>query len=657
VTASLNPKFVQPELVEGPSFFSSRRRKKGQGFDKLSLNGSGIASCLLLLLLPACSNMFAKSPQEQYETGAAAWAEGRPREARIALSNALQREPGHKAARLLQARLLLESGDGLGAEAELTRAAAAGATAANVRHLQAHARLLQNDPQGAIRLADTAAAAHRSHAARVTALALLAMGDQKAAMLAFDRAITTDPSNSYAWLDIARFRRSIGDLGPALLATDKAVAANPRHAAALVMRGELSRSQYGLAAAIPWFDRALEVDPANLPALLERASTFGDMGRMTAMLADARAASAIDPAHPLPYFLQATLAARGRDFQLARSLLTRTRNAYDNMPAGMLLQAVIAFQSEDYEGAARRLTRLVQAQPGNLKARRLLAASRLRLGDAQGAIDAVRYVADRPDADSYTLSLVAAALERQGARALANQYRERAARPQQAARVDFLWSNSSHPEARAIGQLLVAGATGEALARARRLQAAMPGAAEVHLLTGDVLAAAGNHAGAAEEYRRAANLAFTETSALRLIGALGRAGEPAAADGVLQLFAEQNPRNLSAQQMLAARALATGRFEEAAARYERLRARIGNGDAALLNNLAWAYSGAGDDDRAAAYARRAWTLAPGNPATAETLGWALYRRGDVAQGLTLLHAAKRGRPADVVITPVRVAGR
>jgi tetratricopeptide (TPR) repeat protein len=119
-------------------------------------------------------------------------------------------------------------------------------------------------------------------------------------MLAFDRAITTDPNNSYAWLDIARFRRSIGDMGPALFATDKAVAANPRHAAALVMRGELSREQYGLAAAIPWFDRALEVDAANLPALLGRASTFGDMGRMTAMLADARAASAIDPFHPLP---------------------------------------------------------------------------------------------------------------------------------------------------------------------------------------------------------------------------------------------------------------------------------------------------------------------------------------------------------------------
>jgi tetratricopeptide (TPR) repeat protein len=109
--------------------------------------------------------------------------------------------------------------------------------------------------------------------------------------------------------------------------------------------------------------------------------------------------------------------------------------------------------------------------------------------------------------------------------------------------------------------------------------------------------------------------------------------------------------------MLAARALAAGQWEEAVARYERLRARIGNGDASLLNNLSWAYAGAGDDDHALLYARRAWALAPGNPATAQTLGWALYRRGDTVQGLAVLQAAARGRPADALLQPTRVAGR
>ncbi|WP_166040627.1 tetratricopeptide repeat protein [Sphingosinicella sp. YJ22] len=613
-----------------------------------------MALLTLALALAACSS---PTPQQSYETGVTAYRDGRMREARIAFMNVLQAEPNHVPARLMQARLFLDRGDGVAAEAELTRARQNGAPAADIRHLMAHARLLQGDPRGALELAAQATPEHQAYAARVTGLALLAAGDQLAAMQAFDRAVAADPNDSAVWLDIARFRRSIGDLGPALVATDRAVAANPRDSNALLMRGELTRSQYGLAAAIPWFDRALEVDPGNLAALLERASTNGDLGRMTAMVADSRAALALAPDHPLPYFLQATLAARARMYPLARTLYARTRGAYDRMPAGMMLSAVLAYEAEDYEGAAQRLTRLAELQPGNLKARRLLAAARLNMDDPAGAIAAARIIADRPDADSYTLSLVAAAFDRQGNGALAAQYRARAQRPQQASAPGWLWSDSSHPEVRAVGQLLVAGNLDEALQRARALQAEMPGAADAHLLAGDVMAARGDHGAAAEAYRRAANIAFTEPTAMRLINALERSGQGQAADGVLRLFESQNPRNLSAQTMLARRALLSGQWEEATARYERLRERIGNGDAALLNNLAWAHGGAGDDDLAYLYARRAWTLAPANPATAETLGWTLFRRGQVAEALALLSAARRGRPETVLLRPTEVAGR
>ncbi len=579
------------------------------------------------------------------------------REARIAFMNVLQADPDNVPARLMQARLFLDRGDGVAAEAELTRARQNGAGPADIRHLMAHARLLQGDARGALELAAQAPPEHAAYAARVTGLAQLAAGDQLAAVQAFDRAVAADPRDSAVWLDVARFRRSIGDLGPALVATDRAVAANPRDSNALLMRGELTRTQYGLAAAIPWFDRALEVDPGNLAALLERASTNGDLGRMTAMVEDSRAALALAPDHPLPYLLQATLAARARMYPLARTLYARTRGAYDRMPAGMMLSAVLAYQAEDYDGAAQRLSLLTELQPGNLKARRLLAAARLNLDDPAGAIAAARVIAERPDADSYTLSLMATAFDRQGNGAAAAQYRSRAQRPQQASAPAWLWSDSSHPEVRAVGQLLVAGNLDQALQRARALQSSMPGAAEAHLLVGDVMAARGDLGGAAEAYRRAANIAFTEPTAVRLIHALEASGQGQAADGVLRLFASQNPRNLTAQTMLARRALLSGQWEEATARYERLRERIGNNDAALLNNLAWAYGGAGDDDLAFLYARRAWTLAPANPATAETLGWTLFRRGQVAEGLALLSAAKRGRPESVLLMPTQVAGR
>lgn len=626
-------------------------------FDRLGANGWWCMALPPLLLLTACSGFYERSPREAYERGVEAYREGRVREARIAVMNALQADPEDREARLLQARIFLDLGDGVAAEAEIVRAHQSGVAAAETRHLLAHARLLQNDARGALDLAGQAPQAHRGYAERVAALAQLALGDQLAAVHAFDRALAIDPNDSAVLVDIARFRRSIGDLGPAMAATDRAVAANPRSAAALALRGELTRSQYGLAAAIPWFDRALEIDPAHLPALLERASTFGDMGRMRAMLADSRAAQALAPEHPLPHFLQATLAARARMFDLSRALLRKTRGAYEDVPAGMLLAAALAYEANDHDGAERRLEALVARQPANLKARRLLAATRWRMGDAQGTLDALRPFADRTDADSYTLSLAAHALDRLGQGGDAIRYRERAARPDQSVRAALAWSNNSHPEVRAVAELLARGAHDEALTRARALQAAMPGAADVYLLVGDVLSARGDHRAAADLYRAGGNIAFTEGAAMRMIGALDRSGRAEMADGVLRLFASQRPRNVSAQLMLASRALAAGRWAEAIGRYEALRARMGNGDAALLNNLAWAYLQSGDDESALVYSRRAWALAPGNPATARTLGLTLQARGETIEALALLHAAARGRAAEALVRPERMVGR
>ena len=83
--------------------------------------------------------------------------------------------------------------------------------------------------------------------------------------------------------------------------------------------------------------------------------------------------------------------------------------------------------------------------------------------------------------------------------------------------------------------------------------------------------------------------------------------------------------------------------------YEGLRQRLGNNDATILNNLAWAYSESGDLDRAVPLARRAWALDRDNPATADTLGWLLFKSGRRAEGLALLEQAARGAPSDGAI--------
>src|SRR3546814_2082568 len=50
---------------------------------------------------------------------------------------------------------------------------------------------------------------------------------------------------------------------------------------------------------------------------------------------------------------------------------------------------------------------------------------------------------------------------------------------------------------------------------------------DAHVLYGDALSAAGRYADAAEAYQKAGNLAFTEGTALRMVAAFGRAGNPA----------------------------------------------------------------------------------------------------------------------------------
>jgi tetratricopeptide (TPR) repeat protein len=496
---------------------------------------------------------------------------------------------------------------------------------------------------------------------------MMALGDGAAAQAAFEQAKAAAPGDHRVWTAFARFRRDNGDIQGALKSADKAVGLKPNDVEALTLRGELTRSQYGLRAALPWFERALEVDPNNEIALLERAATFGDIGQMEAMLADTRKVLSLSSSNPRAFYLQAMLAARAGNFGLAQSLYQRTNGTLDGQPATMLLASAIDYQTGNVQQAITRLVKLVEMQPGNRKARRLLAASQWRLGDAAATVQTLRPIADLDDADLYTLTLMGRALASQGASDRAAIYLARAAQPQQrsvsalssgpvsaerlaelryAARTD---PGNAGPQVRLIGALLSSGLGDEALARARALQAANPGVPDAHVLVGDALGMRGDFAGAAEHYRKAANLAFTEPTAMRMIEALERSGQAAAAAHVLQLFLEQNPRSVPAQLLAANAYLRARNWPAAIQAYEGLRRRLGDRDSAMLNNLAWAYSERGDFERAIPLARRAWALDKSNPATADTLGWLLVKSGRKAEGLVLLERAARGSPTDADI--------
>lgn len=557
------------------------------------------------------------------------------------------------------ARAYLSLGEGLAAEAALARARAAGVAADRLHQLAAHAALLQGDPDRALVEAARTMPRYAGYAVRVRALALGSRGDLPRARLLLEERLRAEPRDVASWTTLGRLRLQTGDVGGADAATTRALTLDRRLPESLLLKGEIVRTRFGLVAALPWFDAALARDGYFHPALIERAAILGELGRHAEMLAATRAALAARPGSGQALYLQAVLAARAGRLDLARGLLARVGRSMTFTPGVLLLGGALNHAAGHYERAIGQWRLLVGRQPMNLTARRLLGTALLRSGDPRGALDILRPLALRDDADGYTLALVARGFELTGERGWAARFRDRSARAAQGASRTFSSDSSLPVLAEAVGRAPGDPAPAVALIRgyldvdnlaaavtsAQALAIASPGAPAAHRALGDSLAAAGRDREAAIAYARAADLDFSEPTMLRLIDAFDRAGRGDSGARALALYLSQNPRSVTGRRLLATRQLAARDYPAAIETLEELRRRLGARDVALLADLAYAYAGAGDGAVALRYGRAAYALAPMNPVAADAYGWALYQADRPRAAVQLLHKATTLAPA------------
>ncbi len=582
---------------------------------------------------------------------------GNMRAARIEALNAVKADPQWGLARAMLARTQIALGDGAGAEAELNRAVKAGMPLAQLTHLGAHAALMQGDAPRALILArrPVASPVSEAYARRIEAAALAALGDMDAAARAYDAAVAANPGSSMLWTDIARFRLRQGDVGGAGASAARAVALGPSNIEALILSGQLVRGQYGLIESLEWFERALGVDPNNLVALGELAATQGDAGSYGDMLRLTRRMLAIDPINSRALYLQAVMAARAGQYDVARALIYKIGDRMNGIPGMQLLKGVLALEAGAWEQAKLALEPLQWNQRSNLVARRLYAIALLKAGEPKEAFFRLAPLGDRADADSYTLLTLAGLQDSIGNAGGSGRLRDRAATSSRVIAPPLDLYGAFRPDVPASGRednadiaipriadLIATGNAGAALPLAQDVARRNPGAAGAHMLLGDVLEANRNVAGAAEAYRRAANIEFGENIALRLISALQRSGQGAASVKVLGMFLAQNPRNLQATLLAANVQLQAGQWDSAISTINSVRLRIGNRDPMLLTGLGWAWHKKGDVGRALRYSDAALRMAPANPIVAGTNGWMRVESGTDRKGgrALLIKAAK-----------------
>ena len=587
--------------------------------------------------------------------GVAALAKGDARTARVELMNAIRAHPRSVAARIAQARALLDLHDGEGARVQIDRARQLSGDAGATRHLMAEAMLLQGDADAALREARMADVPTNSRAiaARVEGQAWLAKGELHAAAAAFDRALKLDDADPQAWVAMARFRMAVGDQAGAILAADRALQLAPGNVKALTVRGELVREQYGLTAALPWFERALARDPENVPALEQYGATLADSGAAARMLSVSRRLLAIDPGNARAWFMQAVMAARAGRVELARSLLARTGGRLDAEPATILLRSVLLVENGNAMLAAQALSPLVVEQPDNDVARTLLGHALHDAGDHGGAAQALAPMVAQSDADPYVLTLAARVQEAMGQMDMAQDMLARAAWPVRPAATPFASPRdamiaqgpapadpaSASENIPYIRALLNNGRADQAVDRARLLNQANPGAPAGWLVLGDALDAAGRLREAVRAYEAGANIRYSREAVLRLAAAWQRLGDAARSAQIVKTYLAQNPNDVEASRLMAAMAMQQGDWRGATRLLRSVQARIGSNDALLMSDLARATLEAGDVRAARAYAAHAYRLLPGSPVTADAYGWVLLANGERQPAVDLLEKA------------------
>lgn len=565
---------------------------------------------------------------------------------------------------LADAAAAIREGDGVSAEVAARRALAEGKPHSAVDAYLGEAALLQKDYDGARRwlgpMQFDAASAQRGFYA-LGRLELI-QANYAAAATDFDHALQAGPPDARLWVDIGRMRYAGGEQHLAADAVNRALTIDPREPRALAFQADLIRDSQGFVAALPWFERALQLAPNDLDLMGEYAATLGEAGRYGDMLEVARAMVKLDRTDPRAYFLQAVLAARAANDELARRLLWRTNGEYDDTPAGLLLQGVLEYRDGSTGLAVNKFDDLAQRQPDNELAARLLARALLADGDASEVVARFAAGAARPEASPYMLTIVARAYEQLDRRDLAAPLLDRAAQAADTGVKPLPLSNDGALAIYRLGdddptsgdvamptlrRMLTAGQRAEAAAYAARLRARYPNSSDIEVLVGDSQLLGGNAEAALASYRAAAQVRWTASLAKRIAAAEVRLGRPDAAEAELRAYLAQHPQAREIAALLGRAAAVEGDWPRATALLGHAARLPGGGsDPQVLAELAGVWVHTGNAAAALASAQRAYALQRTSPKATAALAAALEASGRPANAAEALFAKARSIGAE-----------
>lgn len=372
-----------------------------------------------MLLLAACST----DPVQQMADARQAVAAQDFDRARVLLTATLQDQPANREALTMLVQTYLRLGDGDAAQGAVARLRTAGANGPDLARFEAEAALLRGLPRQALELLAADASADGW---RIRAAALLDDGKADAALAAFEQGLAAG-NDPRLLQDYARYLLDSGDFDGAAQQLVKLEKVQPAPLSVMMLKGDLLIAQQQFAPALTAYQRAAQGNPRRIEPLLGQAAALSMLGKKPEALAAIAAANKFKPGDGRIVALQVQLAAETGDWKTVRQVLQPIESSLAPMSVENLTYAEALLQLGQAEQARARFARAHLVAPGNPYARLMLAATLLETGDAAGALDKVRPLADSALAGSRELSLAEGAARAAGDLTAAETYKQRLA--------------------------------------------------------------------------------------------------------------------------------------------------------------------------------------------------------------------------------------
>lgn len=372
-----------------------------------------------MLLMAACST----DPVQQMADARQAVAAQDYDRARVLLTATLQEQPSNREALAMLVQTYLRLGDGDAAQGAAARLRTAGASGPELARFEAEAALLRGLPKQALELL---AADASSDGWRIRAAALLDDGKSDDALAAFEQGLAAG-SDPRLLQDYARFLLDSGDFDGAGQQLAKLEKVRPAPLSVIMLKGDLLIAQQQFAPALAAYQLAAQGNPRRIEPLLGQATALSMLGKKPEALAAIAAADKFKPGDGRIVALQVQLAAETGDWRMVRQVLQPIEGSLAPMSVENLTYAEALLNLGQAEQARARFARAHLVAPRNPYARLMLAASLMETGDAAGALEKVRPLADSALAGQRELSLAEGAARAAGDLAAAESYKQRLA--------------------------------------------------------------------------------------------------------------------------------------------------------------------------------------------------------------------------------------